>query len=478
MDDWQRWLAIHAGELLPNGTPRFRFVLVLVARQNGKTELLVILTDFWIFGEERPLVLGTSTKLEYAKESWEKALKLAEGTDMALYIPRNGVRRTNGEQELVTTEGCRYKIAASNEEGGRSLTIDRAVLDEFRQHHDYSAHDAVVPATDAVPDAQVWAISNMGDSRSVPLQEYRESAIEFIQTGVGDPRVGLFEWSAPSPPGKLPDPTDPANLAAANPNLNHPSGRNPIDALLGRAHRAKAKGGKLLSGFLTESCCVHVPQLDPAIDPSAWTELCLDPGPIPDDLRRRVVLCLDVSLDTLHATLAAAVVLPDGRVRVEVVAAWAGPGATGILRREWRAKVREIRPRAVGWLPGGPAASIAPELLKPRGRRQPAVPLPAHTRIEEIRGEVTAVCMGLAELVASGGIAHSDDPLLNLHVAGAERLWYGDQWRFTRKGAGHCDAAYAAAGAVHLARTMPVPVNPGSRAQRERDRAETAEAES
>lgn len=478
-DDWQRWAAIHGGELLPNGRPRFRFILLLVARQNGKTELLVLLTDYWLFGIEHPyrgyLVLGTSTKLDYAQESWEKALAIAEATDMALFIPRNGVRRANGEQELTTSEGARYKIAASNEEGGRSLTINRLVLDELRQHHDYSAHDASVPATDAVPDAQVWALSNMGDDRAVVLHEYRESAIEYIETGVGDQALGLFEWSADHRPGRMPDPTDVAALAQANPNLNHPSGRNPADALLGRGARAKAKGGKMLAGFLTESMCVNVPRLDPAIDPVAWAD-CLDPGPIPAELRRRSTAFLDISMDALHATLAVAATLPDGRVRLEIAAAWSGPGCTGELRREFRAKIREIRPRALGWFPGGPAASIAPELLKPRGRRQPVVPLPAHTRIEEIRAEVPAVCMGLAELVVSRGVAQSGDPLLDLHVAGAERLWVSDQWRFVRKGAGHCDATYAAAGAAHLVRTLPTPVNPGSRAQRERDRAAAEEA--
>src|SRR3546814_18105149 len=53
LDPWQEWLVIHAGELLPDGRPRFRKVLVLVARQNGKTELLVILSLFWLRSEER-----------------------------------------------------------------------------------------------------------------------------------------------------------------------------------------------------------------------------------------------------------------------------------------------------------------------------------------------------------------------------------------------------------------------------------------
>src|SRR5678815_4377733 len=33
---WQRWLAIHGGELLDDGRPRYRYVFVIVARQNGK----------------------------------------------------------------------------------------------------------------------------------------------------------------------------------------------------------------------------------------------------------------------------------------------------------------------------------------------------------------------------------------------------------------------------------------------------------
>ena len=78
--------------------------------------------------------------------------------------------------------------------------------------------------------------------------------------------------------------------------------------------------------------------------------------------------------------------------------------------------------------------------------------------MEAIRGDVAACCMGLAEQVMSGRIAHSDDPLLNAHIGGAERLKRGDAWVLSRKGEGHVDAAYAVAGAVHLARTLPPPV--------------------
>ena len=39
---WQQWLLIHALELLEDGSYRFQRVVVLVARQNGKTLLAAV----------------------------------------------------------------------------------------------------------------------------------------------------------------------------------------------------------------------------------------------------------------------------------------------------------------------------------------------------------------------------------------------------------------------------------------------------
>lgn len=442
-DPWQEWLSIHAGELLPDGRPRFRIVLVLVARQNGKTETPVVLSLYWQFVDAVPMILGTSTKLDYAKESWVKAVKLAEKCDQLDALrPARWKRETNGEQESWTSEGSRYKIAASNEEGGRSLTINRLICDELRQHHDYSAWDACEPATSAVWDAQIWGLSNAGDARSVVLNDLRDEALRFIETGQGDPRLGLFEWSAPEGAA----PTDVHALAQANPNFNR---RIDGEALLAKARRAVAKGGDALTGFQTEYMCIRVKQLNPAVDPSAWLR-ALEPGDLAD-VRSRVALCLDVAPDGQHATLAAAAVLADGRTRVEIVAAWDGQQATDQLRRALRGHVLTVKPQAVGWLPNGPAAALTADLKARPGSGWP----PPGVKIAEITSEAPSVCMGLAELVTAGQVVHSGDPLLDAHIGGAERLRVGDRWTFSRRGEGHCDAAYAAAGAVHLARTLP-----------------------
>jgi hypothetical protein len=440
LDPWQRWAAIHGGELLPDGRPRFLILLILVARQNGKTELLVILILFWLFVEDRRLVLGTSTNLDYAKESWEKAVELAESIDaLAEDIAPNGIRRANGEQVLRTIQRARYKIAASNRKGGRSLTIHRLVMDELREHGDWSAHDAAVPAMNAVFDAQAWLISNQGDDKAVVLDSLRKSALAFIETGEGDERLGLLEWSAPD--GSRAD-SVPA-LQQANPNLGY---RLELSNLLGVARRVMAAGGEALTGFLTEVLCMRVPILDPAIDGEAW-KACLSPGDMAG-VRSRVALCFDVSIDGRHATLAAAAVLPDGRVRIEVVASWDDMRK---MRHEMRGWVRRVKPRRIGWFPSGPAAAYAAVLDDSGQADWP----PEGVEIEPIRQEVPAVAMGFAELVDAGDVAHSDDPLLNAQVAGTEKKHQGDAWVFVRRGTGHCDATYAVGGAAHLARTLP-----------------------
>lgn len=469
---WQRFLVIHAGELLPDGRPRFNFVLVLVARQNGKTEVVVRLTPYWMTEtlpavlatgryDHPPVVLGTSTKVEYAKESWEKVLRLMQRRPhLAALIPSHGVRRTNGEQELCTTEEARYKIAAQNDDAGRSLTVVRGVLDEMRQMQHWDAYDALVNASNAVDEAQVWGLTNQGDERAVVLDQLRDSALLWIHSGgeQGDRRLGLFEWSAA--PGSAPD--DPAALAAANPALGD---RIRLDNLIGRARRAKAAGGDQLARFQIEVLCMRVRKLDPAVPPEHWAG-CRDAA-LGDDWsahRGRVACCLDVSLDGLHATLAAGAVTDDGRVALGVVESWDGPDATARLKAELPGLLRRVRPRVLAWFPAGPAAAVAAELVKPRGGRPSQ--LPRTVRVHEVRGEATAACMGLGELARTAGLAHNGDPLLEQHVTGAERLWIGDAWRFTRKGAGHCDAAYAAAGAAYEARILPAPVRPGGVAGR------------
>lgn len=445
LDPWQAWLVIHACELLPDGRPRFRKVLLLVARQNGKTETLVILMLYWQFVEALPLILSTSNKLQYAKETWQKTVDLAERAPLLDGLhPKKWTAGGNGSETAKTYDGSRHKISAANDSAGRSLTVHRLVLDELRKHQTYACWDAAVYAMNAVRDAQVWCVSNAGDDTSLVLNDLQAAATEFIETGEGDDRLGIFEWSAEEDD----DPLDVAALAKANPNLGY---RLDAYSLLGDAKRAVAQGGEVLTGFKTESMCIRVRKMNPAINERDWRE-CADPGNL-DGFRDRLTLCLDVAPDQMHASLVIAAVVDDDRVRVEVVKAWEGYGCTADVRRSLPKIVERIRPRKFGWFPSGPAAALTAALVE-NGRHWP----PNGVTVEEIRGDLAAACMGLAEQVKSHQIVHSEQPLLNDHITNAEKLKRGDVWVFSRKGEGHCDAAYGAAGAVHLARTLPASI--------------------
>jgi len=451
LDPWQQWLVIHLGELLADGRPRFRQVLVLVARQNGKTHLCTVLALFWMFVERWPMIFGTSTNLEQAAEPWEKACEVAEETPaLAARLPRNAIRKANGQQVLRTTDRSRYKIGAVNEKGGRGKSIDRLIGDELRTHHSYVGYNASYNAMNARPNGQAVFITNAGDDKSVVLNDIYAGALTYVTSGAGDERLGLFEYSAP--PGCALD--DVHALAAANPNLGN---RLDWDTVLGTARRLMLPDAKpeAVAGFRTEVLCQRVKNMDSAIDPAGW-----EAGRVEGDLsglRGRLALVADVSPDLRHATLVAGGVMPDGRVRVEPVKAWSGLTAVADLQRDLPGLVALVKPQAFGWLPGGPAAAAAAGLKDRKYKGARAWP-PRGVTVVEIAGEVTAVCMGLAAEVDARMVVHAGDPLLTDHVLGAEKLWREDRWRFARSGEGHCDAAYGVAGVVHLARTLPPPL--------------------
>jgi hypothetical protein len=449
LDPWQQWLVIHLGEMLDDGRPRFRQVLVLVARQNGKTHLCKVLALFWMFVERWPLVFGTSTDLEQAKEAWEFALELAEGVPaLAAKMHRRHKRVGNGQQVFWTVDRSRYRISAANRKGGRGKSIDRAIGDELREQHTWDAYNAAYNAMNLRSRAQVVYITNMGDDRSVVLNSLRESALD-DREGVQRP-VAIFEWSAP--PGS--HPTDPAAHAAANPQYGR---RMDPDVIASAARRVSKPGADPaeLAGFLTEMLCMGVDNMDPALDPAGWRD-GLQVGALDLDARSRLAAFIDVAPDQQHVSLAAGAALEGDRVRVELVQAWDGPDAVARAVAELPEWIRRVRPKVLGWLPGGPAAVLDASLRDRRKSGRSMWP-PRGVTVEQVQAEAPALCMGFAERVRAVAVIHSGQDLLTVQIEHAEKLWSGDRWIFTRRGAGHVDAVYAAAGVVHLARTMPVP---------------------
>lgn len=443
LDPWERLAAIRIGERLSSGRPRYRIVLIIVARQNGKTTLARVWILYCLFWLRLGTVLGMNTDRGYARVQWEIACALAAehlGDEIA-----DVVKRLNAEA-LVTNYGTDYRIAANNRRAGRSLTIAFLLADELREHQNWDGWTAAKNAMNAVPHGQVLAITNMGDSTSVVLNALRDSAIKAIDDGDDESDICLLEWSAE--PGAELD--DLRALAMANPNLG---ARVDTRSLLKEARRVKASGDpEQIVKFRTEVLCQYVPLLDPAIDPELWADAA---GPLPDlaEHRDRVALCLDVSLDGMHASLIAAAKI-DGVTYVDPVATWDGADGVRALAAELPEIVRRVRPRVVGYWPNGPAAAIAADLERPGTR------WPRRVDLVALRAEQTAACMAIPGLIKTKELTHGDDPLINAHVGNTQRLRRGDAWVFARNGSAPIDASYAMAGAVHLARTMKAPKPP------------------
>ena len=451
LDPWQRWVVIHAGEMIrADGLwrPRFRRLILLVARQNGKSHLLVVLALFWLFAQRIPLILGTSNMLDYAKEAMQKAHAMAlSAPALEEGLPAKGLRgltRDNNNPSIRTTNGCRYKVSAATGNAGRSLTVHRWICDETLKHYDWECYKSAYNAMQAVEDAQAWFIGSQGDDRSILLDSLMASALPFAEgkeiDRTGD-AVGLFEYSAP----ERAETDDPEALAQANPNMN----RRGLSSLEADAKAAKLAGGAAEAGFRTEAMCIRVKMLDPAVDADAWAA---GAGQFTPDKDRRAAV-VDLSPDMQHVTLAFARWAPTDKVQVWLRESWDGPDAIKRMRAETPELLRKAGVKRLGYLPIGPGAILFGDLQTEGKSAYRGI------TIEPITAEMPAMCMGFAEQVGNGEIQHLNQERLNAQVLAVGKKWSAaDRWVFERPERAPKDAVNAAAGAVHIARTMPPPL--------------------
>ena len=225
---WQEWALIHSleitGELDGSWKFRFRTVLFLISRQNGKTVLSEVIASFFLNVLQVDSVFGTSLSLDKAEEVWE-AVVADQETIPALSRDLQRVGRTNGSKKLVLTGLRQYKVGAPTRRAGRGDSNDLVMLDEIREQRDWETWAASVASTNAKPNGLVVCFSNAGDPDSVVLRQLRQTAIERIDGtkavdfggDVDGDTLGLFEWSAED--GAATD--DLEALAQANPALGY-----------------------------------------------------------------------------------------------------------------------------------------------------------------------------------------------------------------------------------------------------------------
>ena len=339
---WQEWLLIHALELKEDGTYRFRRVIVLVARQNGKTLLASVLAAWWLFIDsarhpDRVLpvdfkIVGTAQNLDIAREPWSSVKLWCDpepDTDAAreaaipvLQGATAKVSDTNGKEFIQAQSLAHYEIRAAKNARGKPAA--RVLMDELREQQAWVAWNAVSQTTKSFWSGQLWGISNAGSAASVVLKAQREAALELIAewdrlvesgvlaaeeyaNGIRDTSVGLFEWSAPD--GCAVD--DVEGILQANPSVGF-GGITVADCISDSRSMPDAD-------YRTEVLCQWVTaQVDSYVDVKEWQAQEVGPLDIQVPRGARTVWGVDVSFDRRWVWIAAAVELDDGRRLVQV----------------------------------------------------------------------------------------------------------------------------------------------------------------
>lgn len=427
---WQKWLLIHALELLRDGSFRFRTLIVLVARQNGKSTLSQVLALWSMYVNGCNLVIGTAQDLDVAEEIWQGAVDLVDETPDLLSL-KERVILVNGKKTLELKTGERYKVKAANRRAGRGLSGDLILLDELREHQSWDAWGAITKTTMARPDAQVWALSNAGDASSVVLRYLRKMA----HAAIGDPdginadddpskllpdeddeaqdyelddedSLGIFEWSAP--PGC--DAADRDGWAMANPSLGY--------GITERSVNSACKTDPEWV-FRTEVLCQWSDgSLEGPFPPGAWEAGVVSPED--SQIVGNVIAGIDVSFDRSKAHIAFAGRTFDGQPQVEIVASRAG--TDWVLPWLQDSKRVDVIDGVTGQGRGAPVSGLLVEL------EAAGVPVTLWQG-----SDLGAGSGGFYDLVRANGIRHLPQPALDVPAATAVTKPSGDGWLWDRR---------------------------------------------
>jgi hypothetical protein len=443
---WQRWLLIHALELDPALTVdtidqrgrldpifRFRKVVVLVARQNGKSTLSQVLSLFFLYILGTDLILGTAQDLDTAEEVWDGALEIIEETPELAALADKPIR-VNGKKTIRLHSGERYKVKAANRRAGRGLSGDLILLDELREHQSWDAWGAITKTTQARPAAMIWALSNAGDATSVVLRYLRKAAhaalgdpdginadddpslllptadevddLEDLADAPGDDlepedfeedvdTLGLFEWSAPPGCSVM----DRDGWAQSNPSMGH--------GIAERTIAGDAKGDPEWV-FRTEVLCQWSDgSLEGPFPPGTW-DGCQDPAS-KIATGGTIIAAVDVSWDRTHAHVAIAGLREDGLPHVGVVASRAGV--------DW------VIPWLTGELEGVEVPPFESVVVQERGAAASDLIDPlesAGLKVTRWGGSDLPTGTGaFYEAVRGGGLRHRGQPVLDVAAATA-----------------------------------------------------------
>ena len=443
LDPWQcDVIADSLGEG-PDGLWAASQIALIVARQNGKSEVLIarMLAGLFLLDEEE--IIYSAHRADTSMKIFQRFVKyLKRNKSVAQQIRSKKIRVNNshGQEGVTLASGQTVGFRTRAQEGGRGFSADCIFFDEaFELAEELQA--AILPTLIARPNPQVWYVGTPVDQQvhrnGVVFSRIREKGLR------GDPTIAFLEWSVDRDIDKL-DPValdDRSNWAEANPSLGYQANEETI---------ALARGSLKARKFATECLCIgDWPSTDESayrvIDPTAWGEA--------EDTGSRVtgsqVYAIEVSQDRESAVIASGGLRPDGLTHLRIVEAHGGVGWVIDWCQEMAKKQRRTRfvvdPRS-------PAGALLPDLAA------------AKVKVHELTTEqFVQATGGFLDAVRERNVKQVPHPRLEAAVESAAVRSLGGAWAWDRKSVTDISALVAATvawwGAQNLKQVAPGVLN-------------------
>ncbi|MEB8962855.1 terminase large subunit, partial [Bacillus cereus] len=166
-----------------DGTRKYREVLLIVARKNGKS---TIASGIGLYlqvadGEPGAEIYAVATKLDQAKLVWLDAKRMVKKSPVLLKRIKPLVRELNADFNDST-----FKPLGSDSETLDGLNVHGAMMDEIHAWKDKNLYDVIVDGTSSREQPMIFMITTAGTIReSVYDMKYEEA--EMLLNGLDDP---------------------------------------------------------------------------------------------------------------------------------------------------------------------------------------------------------------------------------------------------------------------------------------------------
>lgn len=213
--EWQKWLIRAMYEERPDGTLRYRVIIVGLPRKNGKTQTIAAsaILEALIFGGMDAEIASLGAVLKNARDLYDFIeTQIVRSPFLTKHIK---VRQDSMKGKL----GSKYETFAADKSSrlqGQSkylLTVDEP--HEFTTNKQIGAFKTARSGQGDRNESLIILTSTAGENLETMFGEMYQQGIKAANGLSDDDSLGFFWWGATNED----DPTDPATWRKANPNL-------------------------------------------------------------------------------------------------------------------------------------------------------------------------------------------------------------------------------------------------------------------